>query len=197
MLSELETQANLASVVAVGEIGLDFYRDHSPHDQQRNLLDAQLAIAAGLGKPVSVHSRGAEDAIYHHLSDYSRKRDWQPGTAPIGVMHCFGGSVEQARSYAAIGFLISLACVVTYPGNDEARRIAADLPLESLLVETDSPYLPPQSLRGRRNEPAHVVEAVGALAKARGIAFGAAAEATTANALRVFGVRVPAATGTS
>jgi TatD DNase family protein len=195
MLTELEIQAALPNVVAVGEIGLDFFRDHSPHDVQRTLLDAQLGIAARLKKPVSVHTRSAEEEIFEPLAIYSRARGWAPGNEPVGVMHCFGGTLEQARQYVEIGFLISLACVITYPGNTEARTIAAELPLESLVVETDSPYLPPQPLRGRRNEPAHVVQAVQALARARGITFGAAAEATTANAVRVFGIQLPVGVG--
>jgi TatD DNase family protein len=105
-------------------------------------------------------------------------------------MHCFGGTLEQAQRYVAAGFLVSLACVVTYPKNEEARRIARELPLDSLVIETDSPYLPPQEFRGRRNEPAYVVAAAKAIAEARGIAFDEVAAATTANAERLFGVRV-------
>lgn len=191
MLDALERLASLPKVVAVGEIGLDFYRDHSPHDVQREVLDAELAIAARLGKPVSVHSRAAEDAIYEHLARYSQLAGWQPRARSVGVMHCFGGSLEQARRYVEIGFLVSFACTLTYPRNDEARTIAAALPLESIVVETDSPYLPPQKLRGKRNEPANVVRAIEALAEARGLDSEAVAAATTANALRVFGVSLP------
>jgi len=191
MLDELERLAALPEVVAVGEIGLDFYRDHSPHDVQREVLDAELAIAARLGKPVSVHSRAAEDAIFEHLDRYSRDSGWQPGARPVGIMHCFGGSLEQALRYVGIGFLVSFACTLTYPRNDEARTIAAALPLESIVVETDSPYLPPQKLRGKRNEPANVARAVEALAAVRGMDPEQVAAATTANALRVFGVSLP------
>ena len=191
-LVELEGLAALPEVVAVGEIGLDFYRDHSPHDRQRELLDAQLAIALRVGKPVSVHSRSAEDAIFEHLVAHSRAAAWRPGRGPLGVMHCFGGTALQARRYVEIGFLVSLACTLTYPGNHEARTIAADLPLESLVVETDSPYLPPQDRRGRRNEPASARQVVDALASIRGMSAGEAASATTANAVRLFAVTLPA-----
>lgn len=191
LLAELESQAKRPEVVAVGEIGLDFYRDHSPHDVQRKVLDEQLAIAARVGKPVSVHSRAAEDTIEPHLAAYAHARGWKPGQPPIGVMHCFGGTLEQARRYVELGFMVSLACALTYPGNEEARTIARELPLESLVVETDSPYLPPQQLRGRRNEPANVVRAVEALAAARQIPIDEAAAATTANACRLFGVSLP------
>lgn len=188
MLVELESLAALPEVVAVGEIGLDFFRDHSPHDAQRRILEAQLGIALRVGKPVSVHSRGAEEAALEPLSAFATAANWSPGGRPVGVMHCFGGTLEQARRYVEIGFLVSLACAVTYPRNDDARSIAATLPLETLVVETDSPYLPPQALRGKRNEPANVVSAVHSLATARGISSEAAADATTRNATRLFGV---------
>ena len=192
MLGELERQAHLPQVVAIGEIGLDFFRDNAARDAQRRLLDAQLGIAVSVQKPVSVHSRGAEDDAYAHLEAYSSARGWQSGRSPVGVMHCFGGTLEQAQRYVGIGFAISLACVVTYPRNDEARLIAASLALESLVVETDSPYLPPQSMRGKRNEPAHVGAAVAAIAEARGTSPDRIAEATTSNAARLFAVHIAA-----
>lgn len=195
MLAELESLARLPEVVAVGEIGLDFFRNLSPHDAQRRVLDEQLAIAARVEKPVSVHTRGAEDTAIVPLTAYSRMRGWQPGMAPVGVMHCFGGTIEQARPYVDIGFVVSIACAITYPKNDATREIAAGLPLEALVVETDSPYLPPQSMRGQRNEPVHVESAVEAIAAARNEPVSRVAEATTATARRVFALsqsRVPA-----
>lgn len=192
LLSDLESQAELPDVVAIGEIGLDFFRDHSPHEDQRRLLDSQLAIALRVAKPVCIHSRGAEEDAFAQLAPYSASARWSPGSPPVGVMHCFGGTVEQAQRYAALGFLVSLACVITYPANTESRKIAAELPLESLVVETDSPYLPPQSMRGNRNEPANVTHALEALAQARGMCVAHAAEATTRNAERLFRVSVPA-----
>jgi TatD DNase family protein len=186
MLDELEHQAGLPEVVCVGEIGLDFFRDRSPRDVQRDVIDAQLAIALRTGKPVSVHSRGAEDHIYEHLAAYASKV--LAGKAP-GVMHCFGGTLEQATRYVDLGFVISFPCTITYPKNDEARRMAAALPLEAIVIETDSPYLPPQHMRGQRNEPAYISAAVEGVARARGISLEDAAAATTANAERVF--RVP------
>jgi TatD DNase family protein len=192
LLADLESQAQLPEVVAIGEIGLDFFHNNSPHDDQRRVLDAQLAIALRVAKPISVHSRGAEEDAFEQLTAYATSTGWTPGSPPVGVMHCFGGSLEQARRYTALGFLISLACVITYPANAQARKIAADLPLETLVVETDSPYLPPQSMRGKRNEPASVASALEALAQARGISLERAAEATTRNAERLFRVGVTA-----
>ena len=191
LLSELESLAALPQVVAIGEVGLDFFRDNSPRETQRRLLDAQLAIALRVQKPVCVHSRAAEDAAFEQLAAYSVSTGWKPGDPPVGVMHCFGGTIGQAQRYVALGFLVSLACVVTYPRNDEARRIAAELPLESLVVETDSPYLPPQGLRGTRNEPANVLRVLETLARVRGISMQDAAEATSRNAEHLFRLRVP------
>ncbi|HEX5369964.1 MAG TPA: TatD family hydrolase, partial [Dehalococcoidia bacterium] len=191
-LLELESLVALPEVVCVGEIGLDFFRGHSPEAAQRRLLDAQLEIAVRTGKPVSVHSRGAEGAIYDHLAGYSTARHWRPGERAIGIMHCFGGTTEQASAYIALGFHISFACPVTYPANHEARKMALELPLESIVVETDGPYLPPQPFRGQRNEPAHVRYAVEAIAAARAVSVTTVAEATTRNAAQLFGVRLPA-----
>ena len=191
---DLETLAVLASrddVSAIGEIGLDHFRDHSPHSDQLRVLEAQLAIAAAVGKPVSIHSRSAEDACYAPLSAYAATRQWRPGENPVGIMHCFGGTLEQAQRYVSVGFLISIACPITYPANDEARRVASGLPLEAIVVETDSPYLPPQKLRGRRNEPANIWRAIEAVASARGEEVDAIAAATTQNACRLFGVTLP------
>jgi TatD DNase family protein len=187
MFADLESLAALAAVVAVGEIGLDFYRDHSPHDVQRRVLDDQLGLAARLGKPVCVHSRGAEDEIYEHLAAYARKAlALRSSGRPLGVMHCFGGTLEQAQRYVSLGFSISMACTITYPKNAEARRIAAELPLDAIVVETDSPHLPPQGLRGERNEPAHVLAAAEAVASARSLPLDLVARATTENASRLF-----------
>jgi TatD DNase family protein len=190
MLGELEAQAALPQVVAVGEIGLDFYRNHSGAEEQRRVLDAQLGIALKVGKPASLHSRAAEDAILEHLAPFahSMRAAW-PGRVP-GVMHCFGGTLDQARRYVELGFLVSLSCAMTYPANNAARELAANLPLDTLVIETDSPYLPPQGRRGQRNEPALVIEAARALAAARGITLDEAAEATAANAARLFGVEL-------
>jgi TatD DNase family protein len=192
-LDLLATQAANSRVVAVGEIGLDFYRDLSPRDVQRAALEAQLAIAVQAGKPVSVHSRDAEDAIYPHLVAYARRSPLATSGRPVGVMHCFGGTLEQALSFVEIGFLVSISCTITYPRNDATRRIGAELPMESLVVETDSPYLPPQPIRGKRNEPAHVRAAAEAIAAARGVPADVVATITTENAARLFGIAIEVA----
>jgi TatD DNase family protein len=192
MLQDLEAQVALPEVVAVGEIGLDFYRNLSSEANQRRLIDRQLEIALTAGKPVCVHSRSAEDAIGEHLLPYAAAARSGGNVLP-GVMHCFGGTLEQAKPYVEAGFFISIACTITYPKNEEARRLARGLPLDVLVIETDSPYLPPQMLRGKRNEPANVVEAARAIAAARGESLERVLAATTVNAARLF--RVPVAVG--
>lgn len=194
MLVDLEAQAALPEVVAVGEIGLDFYRGLSGEANQRQLIDAQLEIALRTGKPVCVHTRGAEDAVYEHLAPYAAKAR-AAGLDVPGVMHCFGGTLEQALPYVELGFMVSIAGPITYPKNDDARRLATGLPARSLVIETDSPYLPPQTMRGKLNEPALILETARAVAAARGESLDALLSLTTANAERLFRVRVPAGAG--
>ena len=191
MLSELASQAAVPEVVAIGEIGLDFYRNLSTEANQRALLDSQLEIALRLAKPVCVHSRSAEDAISEQLGPFAAAMA-KVTAAPPGVMHCFGGTFEQAQPYVDAGYLVSIACPVTYPKNETTLRLARELPLDVLVIETDSPYLPPQDRRGQLNEPANVIEAARAIAAARGVSLEHVLAVTTANARRLFRVPVPA-----
>ncbi len=184
-LTELETLAERAPVAAIGEIGLDFHYERAPRHTQQRAFDSQLAIAARLGLPVCVHSRAAEAEIEPHLAHFATCSPLAGEGRPLGVLHAFGGTLEQAQRYVELGFLISLACSAGYPGNGEARRVAAGLPLAALLIETDSPALPPQSRRGTRNEPAQVRAAAEAVAEARGATVEAVAAATAANAARL------------
>ena len=143
--------------VAVGETGLDFYRDYAPRDRQRDLFDRQLALAAELGKAVVVHSRAAAGETAAALELFS-------GTV---VLHCFS-SPELLEPALERGYFVSFAGNVTYPKAEELREAARQVPPDRLLVETDSPYLSPQPRRGRPNEPANVVHTAAALAQARG-----------------------------
>jgi TatD DNase family protein len=190
MLEELESLARLPEVVGIGEIGLDSYRHHSSEANQRTLLDAQLEIALRVGKPVCIHSRAAESVALQQLGPYAEQAR-AAGTAVPGVMHCFGGTLEQARPYVDAGFLVSVACSITYPKNDEAARMVRSLPLEVLVIETDSPYLPPQGRRGQLNEPAYVIEAAKTIAALRVEPLERVLETTTANAARLFRVTIP------
>jgi TatD DNase family protein len=161
--------------VAVGETGLDFFRDYAPHDRQRVLFARQLELAAELGKPVVVHSRAASEETAAALDSFE-------GTV---VLHCF--SAPELLSVALEqGYYVSFAGNVTYPKAEELREAARGVPVDRLLVETDSPYLAPQPRRGRPNEPANVVHTVAALAEARGEDAGELADRLDANAAAAF-----------
>ncbi|OAT86151.1 hydrolase TatD [Desulfotomaculum copahuensis] len=170
-----------AKVVAIGEIGLDYYRDLSPREVQRRVFREQLALAKELNLPVVIHDRDAHGDVL----DILRKDGAGPGG---GVLHCFAGSLEMAAACLEMGFYISFAGPVTYPNARRPKEVAAAVPLERLLVETDSPYLTPQAHRGKRNEPAYVRYVAEQIAALRGIAPAELARAATANARRVFGL---------
>jgi TatD DNase family protein len=142
--------------VAVGETGLDYYRDYAPHDAQRQLFQAHLALAEELGKPVVIHCRAAEEDVTRALADFG-------GTV---VLHCFASPSMLATALDR-GYYVSFAGNVTYPNADELRAAARAVPADRLLAETDCPYLAPQARRGRSNEPAFVVHTIAALAEAR------------------------------
>jgi TatD DNase family protein len=161
--------------VAVGETGLDYYRDYAPHDAQRQLFQAHLAIAEELGKAVVIHCRAADADVARALTDFE-------GTV---VLHCFSspGLLNPALER---GYYVSFAGNVTYPNAEELRDAARAIPLDRILAETDSPYLAPQPRRGRPNEPANVVHTVTALAEARGEASDELAAKIDENAARAF-----------
>ena len=188
-LDALAELAQQPDVVAIGEIGLDFYRNLSSHEKQIEVFQRQLETAREAGKPVSVHCRDAQGSMLPLIEEWSRSLGGGlPGGRPLGVMHYFAGDVELGKRYASLGFMISVHTSITYPKSDQLRDVARRLPLETLVVETDSPYGAPQSLRGKRNEPANVLAAVEKIAEVRGEPIERIAEATTANALRLFGI---------
>jgi TatD DNase family protein len=176
-LPELRTLLEHENAVAVGEIGLDFYRDYAPREAQLRLFGAQLELASELRLPVVVHSRAAEEATARALAGFD-------GTV---VMHCFSSPGLLATALDR-GYYVSFAGNLTYPKAEALRRAAARVPADRLLVETDCPYLAPQPLRGRPNEPANVVHTALALAQARGESadeLNARIEANAAAALRL------------
>ncbi len=156
-LDELQELLADERAVAVGETGLDYFRDYAPRDAQRRLFDGQLAIAAELGKPVVIHTRAADDDTLSALVGFA-------GTV---ILHCFSSPALLAPALER-GWYISFAGNVTYPNAGELRQAAKAVPATALLAETDSPYLAPQPVRGARNEPAYVVHTLAALAEARG-----------------------------
>ena len=163
-------------VRAVGEIGLDYHYDFSPRDVQRSVFERQLEIAAHAGLPVVIHTREAwEDTL-----DILRTQ-WR-GT---GIMHCFTGDEPQARQALDLGFHLAFGGVLTFPKAESVRQAARITPADRLLVETDCPYLAPVPMRGKRNEPAFLVETVRRLAEVRGVAPEVIAEQTTSNFRRL------------
>ncbi len=167
-------------VVAVGETGLDYFRDYAPRARQRALFDAQIGLAIELGKALVVHSRTAGEDTLAGLAGV-------PEGAPPVVLHCFS-SPGMLPAALERGYYISFAGNVTYPTADALRRAAARVPAERILAETDCPYLAPQPVRGQRNEPAHVVHVLDALARARGETPDALERQIEANAAAAFGV---------
>lgn len=167
-------------VAAVGETGLDFYRLGASAEAQRAAFIEHLEIARAAGLPVVIHARDAYDEILSILERHGR------GT--VGVMHSFAGTVEHALRAVELGYYVSISGPATYKSGGNVREAAAAVPLGRLLVETDSPYLPPHPHRGKRNEPAHVTLTARAVAEARGMPFEELARATTANARRLFGI---------
>jgi TatD DNase family protein len=162
-------------VVAVGEIGLDYHYDNSPRDQQRAVFIEQLRMAAAARKPVVIHTREAWEDTWRLLAEH-----WAP-RGHGAIMHCFSGGPEEARRALDMGFHLAFGGVVTYPKADRVRQAARMTPLDRLLVETDAPYLAPAPLRGKRNEPAFIVETARRLAELKGVTLEALAQATTHN----------------
>ena len=181
--------ANSPSVVAIGEIGLDFYRNLSPPDAQRRAFVQQLELAKALSLPVVIHSRDADEETFEILASYERQAlpDW-PKDRPLGVMHCFAGDLMLALRYIQLGFMLSVPGSCTYPKADRICAVAGGIPLRWMAVETDAPYLTPQTHRGQRNEPAYLVETVKHIAGLRGDSFEEVASGTAVSAAWLFGL---------
>ncbi len=180
-LKELCRRALGGRVVAWGEIGLDYFRDRSPREAQREAFREQLRCAARLGLPVVIHNRDAHDDTLAILAEEG------PGEA-TGVFHCFSGDKAFAHRCLELGFCLSVGGPLTYPNNDQYRRLVGELPPDRLLVETDAPFLAPQAHRGRRNEPAYVTFVAEALAEAAGVSVEEVTNITTNNVRRLFGI---------
>jgi TatD DNase family protein len=180
VLQEIEALTQRERVLAWGEIGLDYYYDHSPRPTQRDAFHRQLERACALDLPVIIHSRDAEqDTVETLNASAGRVR---------GVLHCFSGTAALAEAALELGLYISFSGILTFPKAQEIRDVAAMAPLDRLLVETDAPYLAPHPHRGKRCEPAHVIHTAEALARVRKMPIETLAELTTANAERLFGL---------
>lgn len=188
-LAYLADVARHPRVVAVGEIGLDFFRGYAPRERQIEVFRRQLDTAARVGKPVAVHCRDAHEEMLPILEDWSQRMGGRlPDGRPLGVLHYFSGDAAEGGQYIRLGFLLSIHTSVTHPNKRTLQDVARILPLDRLVVETDAPYGAPQSQRGRRNEPALVVEAVRTIAALRALPEPEVARVTTDNARRLFGL---------
>ncbi|HZH03638.1 MAG TPA: TatD family hydrolase [Myxococcaceae bacterium] len=175
----LERLCRREEVLAVGEAGLDYYYQHSPKAQQREAFARQCQLARAVDKPLVVHVRDAHEECDALLEEQGVRR---------GVIHCFTGDTVAARRYLDRGFLLSLSGIVTYKKTEALQEAVRFAPLERLMVETDSPYLAPVPFRGKRNEPAWVVEVAKKVAELKGLTLEEVSGATTDNARRLFGL---------
>jgi TatD DNase family protein len=187
--THLDTLAALAKhpkVIAWGEIGLDYFYDHSPRDVQERVFRQQMELAHSAKLPIIIHCRDAWDDCLRILNDA-----WKP-TGLGGILHCFTSTLDHAQKGLDMGFLISFTGNISYPKAQNIRDVAKALPLSNILIETDSPYLAPQPHRGKRNEPAYVLEVANALANVRDCELSEIAAQTTENFRRFFRLTRPA-----
>jgi TatD DNase family protein len=179
---QIVSLADRRGVVALGETGLDRHWNYTPFSQQQEYFERHLRFAQERGLPVVIHTRECDAEVLAMLRAAR-------GRGPLqGVMHSFTGSAATARECVELGLYISFAGMVTYKKSTELRAVAAEVPMDRLLLETDSPYLPPQPVRGRRNEPAYLVHTAAVVAEVRGMPLDELALWTTANARRLFGL---------
>jgi TatD DNase family protein len=182
--ADLVARTRNARVVALGEAGLDYHYDNSPREAQERGFRNHIAAARETGLPLVIHSREADDDTARILEEEMGK-----GAFPA-VLHCFTGGPDLARRAIALGHFISFTGILTFKNSAALRAIAAELPADRILVETDAPYLAPGRHRGKRNEPAFVVETANTLAEVRGVSFDTIAQVTTENFFRLF-AKVP------
>lgn len=180
ILDDIKEFAKNKKVVSIGEIGLDYYWDKSFVDEQKDIFIKQVKLANELGLPIEIHDREAHKDVFDILVEYNKTSDV--------VFHCFSGSVEFARECLKQGWYIALGGVVTFKNAVKTKEVAKDVPLDRLMLETDSPYLTPVPFRGKENQPAYVRYVADEIAKLRGIDVKEVIEATTKNAEMVFGI---------
>ena len=178
-LNEIEVLLQNPCVVALGEIGLDYYWEDVPHDKQKDIFQKQVDIAKKHDKPIVIHARDAYEDTYRILKQAAHR----------GIMHCYSGSVEMAKRYIEIGFEISLAGPVTFKNARVPKEVATVIGIDHLMIETDCPYLAPHPFRGKLNEPANVVYIAQEIAKLKNMEIEDVARITTFNAKRMFGIK--------
>lgn len=172
-------------VVAIGELGLDFFRERSSRADQMRVLQWQLAAVKKIAKPIVIHCRQAQAEILPVLTTW-RNQYSLPDGRPPGVLHCFNLDGPSAQPYLDMGYYLSIGAYIGYPSSAKLRETVKSLPLDRILIETDCPFLPPQKMRGQRNEPSYSVITAGILAELKGLTIEELGAQTTANALRLF-----------
>lgn len=177
-LDSLRELAQAPRVVAIGEIGLDYYRDLSPRARQKEAFEQQIRLAKELQLPIVVHDREAHYDVLEVLREF--------GKDVKGILHCFSGDLNMVEEVIEMGYLISIAGPVTFPNARKLHQLVQHLPEESIVLETDCPFLSPQSRRGERNEPMYVLETAHKVAELKGIQVDELAELTSQNARRIF-----------
>ncbi|SDY98933.1 TatD DNase family protein [Proteiniborus ethanoligenes] len=175
----LSSLANNEKVIAIGEIGLDYHYDNSPRDVQKEWFVEQIRLAKKLKLPIIIHEREASQDMYNILKQETDEN-------LTGVLHCYSGSLEMAREYLKMGYYISFAGPITFNNARISKEVAKSIPLDRILIETDSPYLSPEPRRGRRNEPLNVRYVAAMIAELRGISFDEVARVTSANTKKLF-----------
>lgn len=212
-LAMIKGLAKKQKVMAIGEIGLDFHYDHSPRDVQREAFRKQIRLANELKMPIAIHSREADQEVMDILKEEGafsdERKSWFPkrpdpaayvkgGAGDNGenlcddarvLLHCFSGSAELGRQYVKLGATLSIAGPVTYKNNRKTVAVVEEIPIDFLLVETDSPYLTPEPFRGKKNSPPLVEYTARKVAEIKGMTFEAVAAATKENAMRFYGIK--------
>ena len=187
----VKQMAALDRCVAVGEIGLDFYYDHSPHEIQIEALRKQLDLAVEIGKPVIIHTRNANEATATELTAYAKKWQAAHGEKSPGVIHCFTGSAELAKICLDLNFYISFSGIITFKNAKDLREVVQQVvPMNRILVETDSPYLTPVPHRGKKNHPMYTTFVLEKLAELKGVTIQIMAETTRRNTIDLFSLNL-------
>lgn len=181
-LDELVTLAAHPKVVGIGETGLDYFHDASTRELQRAAFSTHIQASRRTGKPLIIHTRNSRDDVLAQMREEG---------AEAAVMHCFTEDWDTARAALDLGYYISISGIVTFPKAQELKEVARRIPLDRLVIETDAPYLAPVPNRGKPNEPAYLPDTARHIAELRGLSLEALAEATTANARRLFRLPTP------
>ena len=188
-IDELTELAKHPRVIAIGELGLDFYHGDVPREAQLKVLNWELELAKKVGLPVIIHCREAQKYLLPVIRDWAGS--YQPsGSKRKGVLHCFSADLLTAEQYLKMGFYISVGGYLGYPSSKPLRETIKNIPLERLVVETDCPFLPPQRFRGQRNEPSYILDTLIVLAEIKGLSLEEIVQQTTQNAIELFHVLV-------